>query len=114
MHPAPIRWQYKLGALPLSLQGPNINMATMHLTRHPKDVATGTPGPAPVSDYGTELTFVRMMKDQSNAYTSRISAAYAAQATLSSMYVSSATHIRPVKNCCPVNWWRIKYTCLYC
>ncbi|MFN8251737.1 MAG: DUF1501 domain-containing protein [Ferruginibacter sp.] len=78
------------GALPLSLQGPNINMG--YNAPNPASlisVATGTPGPAPVSDYGTELTFVRMMKDQSNAYTSRIAAAYAAQATLSSMYPAS-------------------------
>ena len=78
------------GALPLSLQGPNINMG--YNAPNPASlisVATGTPGPAPVSDYGTELTFVRMMKDQSNAYTARISSAYAAQATLSSMYPAS-------------------------
>lgn len=82
------------GALPLSLQGPNINMG--YNAPNPASlisVATGTPGPAPVSDYGTELTFVRMMKDQSNAYTSRISAAYAAQATLSSMYASSGNSL---------------------
>ncbi len=82
------------GALPLSLQGPNINMG--YNAPNPASlisVATGTPGPAPVSDYGTELTFVRMMKDQSNAYTSRISAAYAAQITLSSMYPASGNSL---------------------
>ncbi len=82
------------GALPLSLQGPNINMG--YNAPNPAaliSVATGTPGPAPVSDYGTELTFVRMMKDQSNAYTSRISAAYAAQATLSGMYPASGNSL---------------------
>lgn len=78
------------GALPLSLQGPNINMG--YNAPNPAaliNVATGTPGPAPVSDYGTELTFIRMMKDQSNAYTTRISASYAAQTTMSSMYPTS-------------------------
>ncbi len=78
------------GALPLSLAGPNINMG--YNAPNPTsliNVATGTPGPAPVSDYGTELTFLRLMKDQSNAYTSRISTAYAAQATMSTMYAAS-------------------------
>ncbi len=78
------------GALPLSLAGPNINMG--YNAPNPTtliNVATGNPGPAPVSDYGTELTFMRLMKDQSNAYTSRISTAYAAQATMSTMYAAS-------------------------
>lgn len=78
------------GALPLSLQGPNISMG--YNAPNPAaliSVATGTPAPAPVSDYGTELTFIRMMKDQSNAYASRITASYNAQATLSSMYPAS-------------------------
>ncbi len=78
------------GALPLSLAGPNINMG--YNAPNPAaliNVATGTPGPAPVSDYGTELTFLRLMKDQSNAYTSRISTAYNAQATQSAQYPAS-------------------------
>lgn len=78
------------GALPLALQGPNINMG--YNAPNPAaliNVATATPAPAPVSDYGTELTFLRMMKDQSNAYASSITAAYNAQATLSTMYATS-------------------------
>ncbi|HNO99223.1 MAG TPA: DUF1501 domain-containing protein [Ferruginibacter sp.] len=78
------------GALPLSLAGPNSNMG--YNAPNPSaliNVATGTPGPAPVSDYGTELTFLRLMKDQSNAYTARISAAYNAQATQSTLYPAS-------------------------
>lgn len=78
------------GALPLSLQGPNINMG--YNAPNPAsliNVATATPAPAPVSDYGVELTFLRMMKDQSNAYAARITAAYNAQATLSAMYAAS-------------------------
>lgn len=78
------------GALPLVLQGPNINMG--YNAPNPAtlvNVATATPAPAPANDYGTELTFLRMMKDQSNAYTARITAAYAAQATLSTLYASS-------------------------
>ncbi len=76
------------GTLPLSLQGPNINMA--YNVPNPDyliNVATASPAPAPANDYGTELTFLRLMKDQSNAYTSRISAAYNAQQTLSTQYV---------------------------
>lgn len=78
------------GAMPLSLEGPSINMG--YNAPNPAaliNVATGTPGPAPVSDYGTELTFLRLMKDQSNAYTTRISTAYAAQATQSALYPAS-------------------------
>ncbi|RYE22404.1 MAG: DUF1501 domain-containing protein [Sphingobacteriales bacterium] len=78
------------GAMPLSLQGPNINMA--YNAPNPAalvNVATATPAPAPANDYGTELTFLRMMKDQSNAYANRISAAYNAQATQSSLYPAS-------------------------
>ncbi len=78
------------GALPLLLQGPHINMG--YNAPNPAaliSVATATPAPAPVSDYGTELTFLRLMKDQSNAYTTRISASYSAQQTLSGMYPAS-------------------------
>jgi uncharacterized protein (DUF1501 family) len=75
------------GSLPLMLQGPNINMA--YNAPNPASlisVATAVPASAPQSDYGTELTFLRLMKSQSNAYTTRISTAYNAQATLSTMY----------------------------
>jgi uncharacterized protein (DUF1501 family) len=82
------------GALPLSLQGPNISMG--YNAPNPAaliNVATGTPAPAPVSDYGTELTFLRLMKDQSNAYASRITASYNGQATLSTMYPTSGNSL---------------------
>lgn len=82
------------GALPLALQGPNINMG--YNAPNPAslvNVATATPAPAPASDYGTELTFLRLMKDQSNAYATRITAAYAAQATLSTMYAASGNSL---------------------
>jgi len=82
------------GALPLSLQGPQINMG--YNAPNPAslvNVATGTPAPAPQNDYGTELTFLRLMKDQSNAYTTRITAAYNAQATLSTMYATSGNSL---------------------
>jgi uncharacterized protein (DUF1501 family) len=81
------------GALPLALQGQHINMG--YNTPDPEtlvNVATATPAPAPASDYGTELTFLRMMKDQSNAYTSRITASYNAQATMSSMYPATGNN----------------------
>jgi uncharacterized protein (DUF1501 family) len=76
------------GTLPLSLQGPNINMAyNVPNPDYLVSVATAIPAAAPLNDYGSELTFLRLMKDQSNAYTARISAAYAAQQNLSTQYV---------------------------
>jgi uncharacterized protein (DUF1501 family) len=82
------------GVIPLSLQGPNINMG--YNAPNPAaliQVATGTTGNAPLSDYGTELTFLRLMKDQSNAYTNRISYAYSHQTTLSTMYAASGNSL---------------------
>ena len=63
--------------LPFSLQGPNINMA--YSVPDPNDllnVVNATSDPAPNSDYGSELTFLRLMKDQSNTYRSAIQTAY--------------------------------------
>jgi uncharacterized protein (DUF1501 family) len=77
------------GILPLLLQGANVNMA--YNAPDPNSliqVATGTASAAPGNEYGLELTFLRLMKDQSNAYTTRISTAYNAQATMSTMYVN--------------------------
>jgi uncharacterized protein (DUF1501 family) len=91
-NPDPIAIQIG-GTLPLSLQGQNINMA--YNAPNPTyliNVATANPAPAPVSDYGTELTFLRLMKEQSNAYTTRISNAYASQQTLSTLYPYSPTY----------------------
>ncbi|WP_310555573.1 DUF1501 domain-containing protein [Flavobacterium sp.] len=63
--------------LPFSLQGPNINMA--YSVPDPEqllNVINATTDPAPNSDYGAELTFLRLMKDQSNTYRSAIQTAY--------------------------------------
>ncbi|PVX45726.1 putative secreted protein (Por secretion system target) [Flavobacterium sp. 103] len=63
--------------LPFSLQGPKINMA--YSVPKPEDllnVINETSDPAPNSDYGHELTFLRLMKDQSNAYRESIQKAY--------------------------------------
>ena len=63
--------------LPFSLQGPTINMA--YSVPDPDDllnVINATPDPAPNSDYGKELTFLRLMKDQSNKYRKVIQDAY--------------------------------------
>jgi uncharacterized protein (DUF1501 family) len=82
------------GALPLSLQGPSISMG--YNAPNPAalvNVANGTTSPAPNSDYGTELTFLRLMKDQSNAYASRITTSYNAQLTLSTMYATSGNSL---------------------
>jgi uncharacterized protein (DUF1501 family) len=63
--------------LPFSLQGPNMNMG--YSAPDPNallNVINGITDPAPNSDYGHELTFLRMMKDQSNVYRNVIQAAY--------------------------------------
>jgi uncharacterized protein (DUF1501 family) len=82
------------GALPLSIQGASINMG--YNVPNPAslvNVATATTTAAPASDYGTELTFLRMMQSQSNAYTGRISTAYNAQATQSTQYAGSGNSL---------------------
>lgn len=63
--------------LPFSLQGPNINMG--YNAPDPTsllNVINQITDPAPNSDYGTELTFLRLMKDQSNVYRAAIQKAY--------------------------------------
>lgn len=73
--------------LPFSLQGPAVNMG--YNVTNPAaivNVANATTDPAPNNDYGHELSFLRLMKDQSNAYAGRITAAYNAQQTLSTLY----------------------------
>jgi uncharacterized protein (DUF1501 family) len=83
------------GSLPLSLLGTSANFG--YNAPNPAaliSVATGVPAPAPVSDHGGELTFLRQMRNQSNAYTGRISTAYNSQATLSTMYpITSSTNV---------------------
>ncbi|MDQ6609698.1 MAG: DUF1501 domain-containing protein [Bacteroidota bacterium] len=73
--------------LPFSLQGPAVNMG-YNVTDPAQllNVINATTDPAPNNDYGHELTFLRLMKDQSNVYKQRITDAYNAQATLSSLY----------------------------
>ena len=73
--------------LPFSLQGPNINMA--YSVPDPNDllnVINATTDPAPNSDYGNELTFLRLMKDQSNKYRTAIQTAYNAPKPQSATY----------------------------
>ncbi len=64
-------------SLPFSLQGPNINMG--YSAPDPAslvNVINQITDPAPNSDYGSELTFLRLMKDQSNVYRTAIQSAY--------------------------------------
>jgi uncharacterized protein (DUF1501 family) len=73
--------------LPFSLQGPAVNMG--YNVTDPAallNVINATTDPAPNNDYGRELTFLRLMKDQSNVYRQRITDSYNAQATLSTLY----------------------------
>jgi uncharacterized protein (DUF1501 family) len=75
------------GSLPLSILGSDVNFG--YNAPNPASlttVATAVPEPAPISDYGTEITFLRQMRTQSNAYAGRITAAYNAQTTLSTLY----------------------------
>ena len=63
--------------LPFALQGENINMG--YSVTDPNsllNVINSIADPAPNNDYGQELTFLRLMKDQSNVYRSAIQAAY--------------------------------------
>ena len=63
--------------LPFSLQGPGINMG--YNVTNPAallNVINGITDPAPNNDYGRELSFLRLMKDQSNAYRTVIQNAY--------------------------------------
>lgn len=73
--------------LPFSLQGTRGNMG--YNVPNPQsllNVINATTDPAPNTDYGRELTFLRLMRDQSNAYRSVIQNAYNSQQTLSSLY----------------------------
>ncbi len=80
------------GSLPLSILGSDVNFG--YNSPNPTsliNVATAVPEPAPVSDYGTEITFLRQMRTQSNAYAGRITAAYNAQATQSTLYPNTSS-----------------------
>lgn len=82
------------GSLAMSLQGPNVNMG--YNAPNPAsllNVVNASSGTVPVSDYGNELSFLRLMKDQSNAFANRITTAYNAQSTLSTMYASSGNNL---------------------
>jgi uncharacterized protein (DUF1501 family) len=63
--------------LPFSLQGPNINMG--YNAPDPNslvNVVNEVTDPPSNTDYGSELKFLRLMKDQSNVYRSAIQTAY--------------------------------------
>ncbi len=67
------------GSLPLALQGPEINMGyTVPSNGALQNVVNAKPGTVPASDYGAELSFLRLMKDQSNSYAGRITNSYKA------------------------------------
>lgn len=80
-------------SLPFSLQGPTINMGYNVPTNASLiEIINGTSDPAPNNDYGRELTFLRLMTTQSNAYRTRITNAYNAQATQSTLYPAANTN----------------------
>lgn len=76
--------------LPFSLQGPGINMG--YNVTNPTgllNVINGITDPAPNNDYGRELSFLRLMKDQSNAYRSVIQNAYNVVQSQTAVYPAS-------------------------
>ena len=73
--------------LPFSLQGPAINMG--YNVTNPSallNIINGITDPAPNNDYGRELSFLRLMKDQSNAYRNVIQNAYNTPQSQSATY----------------------------
>ncbi len=78
------------GTLPILLQGQNINVGyTVPSNASLLQVLNPQPNNMIDNDYDLELDFLRIMKDQSNAYASVISAAYAAQNTQSTKYATT-------------------------
>ena len=64
-------------SLPFSLQGPSVNMGyNFSSISALQNIVNATTDPAPNNDYGHELTFIRQMQSQSNAYRDRITTAY--------------------------------------
>lgn len=84
--------------LPFSLQGPAVNMG--YNVSDPNallNVINATTDPAPNNDYGRELTFLRLMKDQSNQYKQRITDSYNATQNNTTPYPSSNTLANQLK-----------------
>ena len=71
-------------------QGPAINMCmTVSNPNSFYNLANGILDPAPATPYGFELTYVRDVKRQSNAYNNAVKNAYNSAATLSTRYPTS-------------------------
>ncbi len=71
-------------------QGPGINMCmTVSNPASFYNLVNGILDPAPASPYGNELTYVRDIKRQSNAYNNAVKNAYNAATTLSTRYPTS-------------------------
>ena len=84
--------------LPFSLQGPAVNMG--YNVTDPNallNVINATTDPAPNNDYGRELTFLRLMKDQSNVYRQRIQDAYNANQNNTTVYPANNTLANQLK-----------------
>ncbi len=75
------------GTLPVLLQGGAINMGySVPSNVALQNVVNDRPATNFTSDYSLELDFLRIMKDQSNAFAGRIKASYNAQPTLATTY----------------------------
>ncbi len=82
------------GTTALALQGAQTNMG--YNSPDPDSLIqmiVSSSGTVPNNDYGTELAFLRLMKDQSNAYALRIKNAYNAQNTVSTNYPASGNSL---------------------
>lgn len=78
--------------LPFSLQGPAVNMG--YNVTDPTallNVINATTDAAPNNDYGRELTFLRLMKDQSNVYRQRIQDCYNTTQNNTTVYPANNT-----------------------
>jgi uncharacterized protein (DUF1501 family) len=63
-------------------QGPTTNMCmTVSDPNYFYNLVNGITDPAPPTPYGHELTYIRLVKQQTNAYTTRVKNAYTASAT---------------------------------
>ncbi len=91
--PDPLAVQIGTGISPV-LQGPQVNMGmAISDINSFYNIVNGTVDPAPATPAGHELTFIRYISQQTQAYTSVISAAANNSTTLSTQYASAGNSL---------------------
>lgn len=91
--PDPLAIQIGSGVSPV-LQGPQVSMGMAIADINSfYNIVNGTVDPAPATPAGHELTFVRYISQQTQAYTSVIQAAASNSTTLSSQYATSGNSL---------------------